>query len=82
MNDAETVFDYLVNRIGFDSKNVLIMGRSIGSGPATFLAKKKNAGGLILMSPFTSLRDVVKGFSGSLLSYLVRERFRNIDLME
>ena len=56
LSDAETVFDYLVNSLGFENENILIMGRSLGSGPATYLARSKNAGCLILISAFTSIR--------------------------
>ena len=36
------------------------MGRSLGTGPASFIASKFNCGGLILLSPFTSVRDMAK----------------------
>ena len=31
------------------------------------------------MSPYTSIRDVVKELAGSLAQYLIADRFRNID---
>ena len=42
------------------------MGRSIGSGPATWLAAHETIRSLILVSPFTSIRAVVKHVAGSL----------------
>ena len=54
------------------------MGRSIGSGPATYLAANYEVGALVLISPFTSIRAVVKHFVGNLFSYIVKERFENI----
>ena len=39
-------------------------------------------GALILMSPFKSLREVAKDRVGHLLSYLLAERYRNIELIE
>lgn len=63
------------------------MGRSMGSGPACFLAEKYNPNGLILISPYTSIRKVVENYVGMILvilcigttlSKLVRERFENI----
>jgi hypothetical protein len=76
------VYDYLVNNLKIKEKNILIFGRSIGSGPATHLAANRNPGILILMSPFTSLRNVVSNIAGKFLSYAIKERFKNIDLME
>lgn len=55
------------------------MGRSIGTGPATWLAANQNVGALILISAFTSLRAVVKHVAGSLAQHLIKERFVNLD---
>ncbi len=76
------MYDYLVNSLKVKEKNIIIFGRSIGSGPATHLAANRNPGILILMSPFTSLRDVVSNMAGKFLSYAIKERFKNIDLIK
>lgn len=65
--------------MGIDSEKIFIYGRSIGSGPSTHLAAHRNPGMLILMSPYTSIRSVVKDIAGSWASYLVAERFENIN---
>jgi pimeloyl-ACP methyl ester carboxylesterase len=50
--DAIAGFNYLLFQRRTDVGKVFILGRSIGSGPATFLALKNSAlGGLILESP-------------------------------
>lgn len=56
----------------------------MGSGPASYLASKKNAYSLLLMSPYTSIKDVARNLLGwaSFLSLIVYERFRNIDLIK
>jgi hypothetical protein len=56
------------------------MGRSLGSGPATHLAAKYEPSGLILMSPYTSIKSVAKGKVG-FLSILVAEMFDNLSKM-
>lgn len=56
------------------------MGRSLGSGPATYLAAKFEPGGLILISPYTSIKSVAKGKVG-FLSVLVAEMFDNLSKM-
>ena len=58
----------------------MIFGRSMGSGPATFLAANYHPGALILMSPYTSIKNVVRNKIG-FLSFLVAEHFDNINLM-
>ena len=63
------------------------MGRSMGSGPACYLADKFCPNALILISPYMSFRKVAEHFVGtfllhkylgSTLSKLVDERFENI----
>jgi hypothetical protein len=54
----------------------------MGSGPATYLASKRNAYALLLMSAYTCIKDVAKSLFGKLsflLTPIVIERFRNID---
>lgn len=36
--DAEILFDYLTKHAGVKEKDIILFGRSIGSGPATYLA--------------------------------------------
>ena len=57
----------------------------MGSGPATHLASLKQAYSLLLMSPYTSIKDVAKSLFGKLsflVAPLVYERFRNIDAIK
>lgn len=52
--DAEAGYQYLITK-GFRPENILIYGRSIGSGVAVDLASRHACKGLILESPFASL---------------------------
>ena len=82
--DAETIFNYLTQVIGLNDNDIILFGRSMGSRPASYLASKKNAFSLLLMSPYTSIKDVARNLLGwmSFLSMIVYERFRNIDLIK
>ena len=82
--DAEIVFDYLTKTIGMQENDIVLIGRSMGSGPATYLASKKNAYSLLLISAYTSIKDVARDMLGwmSFLTVIVYERFRNIDLIK
>ena len=54
----------------------------MGSGPAVGLAVAyPQVCALVLISPYTSLRQAVKSVVGSLAALLVRERFDNLSLM-
>jgi len=49
----------------------------MGSGAATYLASTQKLGALILMSPYTSIRNVASTKVG-FLSYIVSDMFNNI----
>jgi fermentation-respiration switch protein FrsA (DUF1100 family) len=51
----------------------------MGSGPACALASKnKSIAGLVLLSPYTSLKEATRTYLGSIAALLVRERFDNL----
>jgi hypothetical protein len=59
--DARAAYAYLNTQRNVASRNIILLGRSIGTGPATELAMEHpDAGGLILISPFTSVPDAAK----------------------
>ena len=68
--------------MGVAEQDIIIFGRSLGSSPCCFIAKERpEVGCMMLMSPFKSLREVAKDHVGKLLSYLLAERYRNVDLI-
>lgn len=79
--DAEIVFKFLIKDLKFNSKDILLFGRSIGTGPATFLARRNDVGCLLLMSAYTSIKAVVRHLAGRIAQFMVKERFKNIDNM-
>lgn len=81
ISDAEDVFKFILKETRLQAKDIILFGRSLGSGPSSYLAAKFQPGAMILMSGYTSIRSIVKSKVGSLLGYLVQERFENITLM-
>ena len=77
--DALIVYDFLIEN-GIHEKDIIICGRSIGSGPSIYLASQRNPGGIILISPFKSIQEVVKSIVG-FMKFMVSERFTNIDIV-
>lgn len=55
LDDSEYIFDYLTQVIGIENKNIILFGRSMGSGPATHLSSVRTPGALLLMSSFKSI---------------------------
>jgi fermentation-respiration switch protein FrsA (DUF1100 family) len=59
--DAEAALNYLRHKPEVPADQLFVLGRSIGSGPATYLAARYGGlGGLILESPFTSIDDAAR----------------------
>ncbi len=79
LEDSEHVFCFLTKVLGIRSEDILVFGRSIGSGPATAVAAGHRVFSLFLMSPYTSIRAVARHLVGRLGQFLVAERFRNVD---
>jgi len=61
---------YLVVDLGVRFSQIILIGRSMGSGPALFLASKFPVAGVILINPFTSVSEVAKQYLGQKLSTL------------
>jgi fermentation-respiration switch protein FrsA (DUF1100 family) len=60
--DAKASLDYLLRDRTIPPDKVLVLGRSLGSGPATYLAlNNPRLGGLILESPFSCIDDAAAG---------------------
>ena len=83
LEDCLAVYDFVKHEMKVADEDISLMGRSLGSSPSCYIAKERpNVGSLILISPFKSLREVAKDRVGKILSYLLAERYRNVDLIE
>jgi len=68
---------YLVVELGVSYSQVVLLGRSMGSGPALFLASKFPVAGVILINSFMSVSDVAEKYLGRLSSLAYGEVFMN-----
>ncbi len=59
-SDALTIFDQLKLLPGIDPENIIIVGRSIGTGVATYLSSKRPVAATILITPYESMTAVAK----------------------
>ena len=53
--DAELVFDALAARADVDRLRIVLVGRSLGSGVATYVASRREVAGVVLISPYDSV---------------------------
>ncbi len=75
--DVEAAYNYLVTVLEARPDRIISLGRSVGSGPATYLASKQKVAALILESPFVSAFDVMP--IGKLLPF---DKFNNLDRID
>lgn len=59
-SDSLEIFDYFAGRKDINRNNIVVMGRSIGTGVATYLAQNRKASAVILTSPYDSIVSVVQ----------------------
>lgn len=79
------MFEYIVNNLGFKEENIIVMGRSIGTGVALDLLKgsrinsnrRVKVRALVLISSFTSVKDLVRDAFGIIGSIFSKETFNN-----
>lgn len=71
-NDAQLAYDYLSER--YD--NISIVGYSMGSGMASFLAANNPTKALILIAPYVSIVDMKNRYIPFVPNFLVKYQFR------
>ena len=78
--DISAAYKYLVDQVQVAPANIIVFGRSLGSGPSTYLVERLQSqdvtvGGLVLQSPFMSVFRVAFSFRFT----LPWDMFPNID---
>ena len=57
--DAIHFYEYVTKEKGVDPQSILIMGESVGTGPAAYLASERDVPILVLLAAYSSIPDVV-----------------------
>lgn len=76
-----TAFRFILDELKVAYEQVILFGRSVGSGPTVYLASRFPVGGLILVAAFASVREAAKSLVGNLVATILEERFPNIALI-
>ncbi|MGJ8527979.1 alpha/beta hydrolase [Maritalea sp.] len=72
LQDGLAAFDWVASR----DQNIVLWGRSLGSGVATYVASKREAQALVLESPYTATVDVAKArYPFLLVDILMLDKF-------
>jgi uncharacterized protein len=79
--DAIWVLDTIVQRLALAPEQVILMGRSLGTGVAVQVAAQRPVAGLVLVTPFDSLVSVARKHYPFLpAGLLLRHRFDSLGL--
>jgi uncharacterized protein len=74
-NDVQLVYDILKKK--YTENKIIILGYSIGTGPATKLASTNNAKLLILQAPYYSLTDIMHHNYPFVPTFILKYKFEN-----
>ena len=78
-SDALTIYDYFSERPDVDGSNIIVFGRSIGTGVAVYLANKRPLKGVILVSPYDNIISLAeREFPYVPVGLILKHRFDSI----
>ncbi|WP_035061298.1 alpha/beta hydrolase [Andreprevotia chitinilytica] len=58
--DALIIYDTFAHHAGIDSQNIFVLGHSLGTGVAVYLAQHRQLTGVALISPYDSVQNVAQ----------------------
>lgn len=78
--NALEVYDWAIKKYQLNPKNIVVMGRSLGSSVATYLAANRQISGLILITPFDSIENIAANqYKYFPIKLLMKHSFPTID---
>jgi fermentation-respiration switch protein FrsA (DUF1100 family) len=81
--DADAIYDYLIHQRNFRPTDLILYGHSLGGAVAVDLASRRECGGLIVQSSFTSLPDMARRlFPIPFVGLAIRGRFNSIQKIQ
>ena len=79
--DALEIFDEIQSN--YAPKKIFLMGRSLGSGIASYVGAHRKTSGIILITPFDSIESLARRqFPFLPVSFLLQHKFRSIDYVQ
>lgn len=82
-SDVDDVYNFLTNIMKLNSKNIFILGRSIGTGVGIYFASKYDIGGLFLLASYTTAKAIfVNFYDDQRFLAAVDKIFRSIDIID
>lgn len=80
--NAHAALQFATKTLNISLGRILVFGRSLGTGPAIDLAARHRIAGLVLITPFTSVKDVFRSRVGNLADVLPNDWFQNLEAIK
>ncbi len=78
-SDALTIYDTLAKRADVDPERIAVLGRSLGTGVATYVASQRPVRAAILVTPYDSIQSVAQDrFWFAPVGLILKHRFDSI----
>ncbi|MBI9059930.1 MAG: alpha/beta fold hydrolase [Labilibaculum sp.] len=74
-SDVQLAYDHLLKR--YSEEQIIVLGYSIGTGPASYLAANNNPNLLVLQAPYFNLSDMMNHYYPYLPTILLKYKFPN-----
>jgi hypothetical protein len=78
--DSEFIYNEL--KKNYDEDNIILFGRSIGTGPATYLSSKFKPKAVVIETPFYNLTELAKIHLPMIPSFLLQFKFENMEYLK
>ena len=82
VSDGLHVLDWLSAETQLPLSSIVIVGRSLGSGIAVQVCAMRETAGLILISPFDSLLNVIRQRLGFFPNFLLQDKFNSAQFIQ
>jgi len=79
-DDIQTAYDTLLNR--YEEEKIVVLGYSIGTGPAAKIARDNNPALLILQAPYYSLSNLMRRTYPFIPTFLLKYQFPTNQFLE
>ncbi len=77
-SDALEAYDILITNPEIDANNVIVIGRSIGTGVATYVSSQRKTTATVLITPYENMIDVAfEKYPFVPISLLIKHRFES-----
>jgi len=76
--DGRAALRHVTEKMGYRPEQIFVYGRSIGTVVAVSIARRKNLAGIILITPLTSGRDMMRAHGLGLFAFIAGDSLNNL----